>query len=152
MRILDNVIGVKEASEITGLSAGTIKNYCREGKITSKNIGNTWVIDKFKLKERVKMKQIYNEIMKRWVGNDKVFVSYFENVQELLDDGMDKEVLDEEYYDYGNPETTPSKLEEPFIIVEVSGATDTPIFTADSKEDLIHYLEDNHGEYIREGN
>lgn len=152
MRILDNVIGVKEASEITGLSAGTIKNYCREGKITSKNIGNTWVIDKFKLKERMKMKQTYNEIMKSWVGNDKVFVSYFENVNELLDDGVDKEVLDEEFYVFGNPEATPSKLEEPFIIIEVEGSVDTPIFTAERKEEVLHYLEGNHGEYIKEGN
>ena len=98
------------------------------------------------------MEKVYEIIKKDWVKNDKVFVSYFENVKEIINDGMDKEVLDEEYYVYGNPETTPSKLEEPFIIVEVSGATDTPIFTADSKEDLIHYLEDNHGEYIREGN
>jgi Helix-turn-helix domain len=43
---LDNVIGVEEASKIWGLSAGTIKNYCAEGKIISKKIGKTWVIDK----------------------------------------------------------------------------------------------------------
>jgi len=57
--MLKNVIGVNEASKITGLSAGTIKNYCAEGKIVSKKIGQTWVIDKNILKESFKMKKTY---------------------------------------------------------------------------------------------
>src|SRR5690625_7499301 len=57
--MLNNVIGVNEASKITGLSAGTIKNYCAEGKIVSKKIGQTWVIDKNILKESFKMKKTY---------------------------------------------------------------------------------------------
>src|SRR5690625_1468584 len=57
--MLNNVIGVNEATKITGLSAGTIKNYCAEGKITSKKIGQTWVIDKNILKESFKMKKTY---------------------------------------------------------------------------------------------
>ena len=57
--MLNNVIGVNEASKITGLSAGTIKNYCAEGKIISKKIGQTWVIDKNILKESFKMKKTY---------------------------------------------------------------------------------------------
>lgn len=44
--MLENIIGVEEASELWGLSAGYIKNLCAEGKILSKKIGNTWVIDK----------------------------------------------------------------------------------------------------------
>lgn len=44
--MLDNIIGVEEASKLWGLSPGTIKNYCAEGKIISKKIGKTWVIDK----------------------------------------------------------------------------------------------------------
>ena len=98
------------------------------------------------------MEKVYENIKKNWVENVKVFVSYFENVQELLDDGMDKEVLDEEYYVYGNPEAIPSKLEEPFIILDAAGSGDTPIFTAERKEEVLHYLEDNHSEYIVEGN
>lgn len=43
---LNNVIGVEEASELWGLSPGTIKNYCAEGKVIAKKIGQTWVIDK----------------------------------------------------------------------------------------------------------
>lgn len=43
---LNNVIGVDEASKLWGLSAGTIKNYCAEGKVKAKKIGKTWIIDK----------------------------------------------------------------------------------------------------------
>lgn len=41
---LDEVIGVDEASKLWGLSAGTIKNYCADGKIKAKKISNRWVI------------------------------------------------------------------------------------------------------------
>jgi excisionase family DNA binding protein len=44
--MLENVIGVDEASKLWGLSPGYIKNLCAEGKIIAKKIGNTWVIDK----------------------------------------------------------------------------------------------------------
>lgn len=43
---LENCIGVDEASALWGLSPGTIKNYCAAGKIVSKKIGNTWIIDR----------------------------------------------------------------------------------------------------------
>jgi excisionase family DNA binding protein len=43
---LENVIGVEEAAELWGLSAGYIKNLCADGKIKAKKIGKTWVIDK----------------------------------------------------------------------------------------------------------
>jgi excisionase family DNA binding protein len=48
--MLNNIIGVNEAAEILGLSPGTIKNMCATGKIVSKKIGNTWIINKTKLK------------------------------------------------------------------------------------------------------
>jgi len=41
---LDDVIGVDEASQLWGLSPGTIKNYCAEGKIQAKKISNRWII------------------------------------------------------------------------------------------------------------
>mgnify|MGYP001065299835 CR=1 FL=1 len=44
--MLENIIGVEEASQIWGLSPGYIKNLCAEGKIIAKKIGKTWVIDK----------------------------------------------------------------------------------------------------------
>lgn len=46
MNVLDNVMGVEEASELWELSAGYIKNLCAAGKIVAKKIGKTWVIDK----------------------------------------------------------------------------------------------------------
>jgi len=47
--MLDNIIGVEEATTILGLSPGTIKNYCASGKIPAKKIGNTWIMDKTNL-------------------------------------------------------------------------------------------------------
>ncbi|PEV02228.1 DNA-binding protein [Bacillus thuringiensis] len=44
--VLSYIIGVNEASLITGLSTGYIKNLCAEGKIPAKKIGKTWIIDK----------------------------------------------------------------------------------------------------------
>lgn len=54
--MLENIIGVDEAAEILGLSPGTVKNYCAQGKIKAKKIGKTWVMDKTKLEEENKMK------------------------------------------------------------------------------------------------
>jgi excisionase family DNA binding protein len=53
---LDNIIGTKEASEILELSPDHIKKLCRDGKIKSKCIGKTWVIDKTSLKTRKDVK------------------------------------------------------------------------------------------------
>lgn len=47
MSLLDNIMGVDEASELWGLSAGYIKNLCASGKIEAKKIGKTWVILKY---------------------------------------------------------------------------------------------------------
>lgn len=44
--VLESVIGVEEAAELWGLSPGTVKNYCAEGRVFAKKIGKTWVIDK----------------------------------------------------------------------------------------------------------
>jgi Helix-turn-helix domain len=46
MSTLDKIMGVEEASEVWELSSGYIKNLCAEGKIKSRKIGNTWIIDK----------------------------------------------------------------------------------------------------------
>ncbi|MFE7378528.1 helix-turn-helix domain-containing protein [Bacillus cereus] len=47
---LHNVIGVHEAASILNASPGHVKNLCAQGKIVAKKIGNTWVIDKSKLR------------------------------------------------------------------------------------------------------
>lgn len=43
---LDYVMGVVEASELWGLSAGYIKNLCATGEVEAKKIGNIWVLEK----------------------------------------------------------------------------------------------------------
>lgn len=43
---LDYVMGVAEASELWGLSAGYIKNLCATGEVEAKKIGNIWVLEK----------------------------------------------------------------------------------------------------------
>jgi excisionase family DNA binding protein len=47
--MLNNIIGVEEAARILGLSPGTVKNMCAEGKLECKKIGKTWVLYKTKL-------------------------------------------------------------------------------------------------------
>ncbi|WP_142385079.1 helix-turn-helix domain-containing protein [Cytobacillus massiliigabonensis] len=44
--MLENIIGVKEASKLWNLEASYIKNLCAQGKVKAKKIGNVWVIDK----------------------------------------------------------------------------------------------------------
>lgn len=47
---LSNVIGTSEAAEILDLSPDHVKLLCRQGKIKSKLVGKTWIIDKTSLK------------------------------------------------------------------------------------------------------
>lgn len=98
------------------------------------------------------MKKIYEEVMSVFKENEKVFVSYYDNVSELVDDGMDLEVVDENHYVFGNPNAAPSELKEPFIMIEVESSSDLPIFVEDRKEDVLIYLKDNHSKLIEEGN
>jgi hypothetical protein len=44
MNILDEIVGVEEASRLWHLSPGHIKNLCAQGKIKAKKIGKTWVL------------------------------------------------------------------------------------------------------------
>lgn len=94
------------------------------------------------------LKQKFEEVMKVWKENEKVFVNYFDNVNELLNDGMNKEVLNETYYVYGSVDTKPSELEEPFIIIEVESSVDLPVFTEEYKEEVMHYLKGSHPELV----
>ena len=52
IKMLDNIIGVEEASEILKLSPGSIKNMCAAKKLPCKKIGKTWILDKSKLKNK----------------------------------------------------------------------------------------------------
>lgn len=47
---LNQTIGTSEAADILGLSQDHVKLLCRQGKIKSKRIGKTWIIDKNSLK------------------------------------------------------------------------------------------------------
>ena len=95
------------------------------------------------------MKKTYEEVTNALKENEKVFVNYYDNVNDLIDDGMDKETLDETYYVFGNPNAVPSELNESFIIVEVEGSTDLPIFTKDRDHKVMNYLKDNHKEHLK---
>ena len=46
MKILDQIMGVDEASELWSLSPGYIKNLCAEGKLDARKIGKTWILNK----------------------------------------------------------------------------------------------------------
>jgi hypothetical protein len=46
VNILEEIMGVEEASELWSLSPGYIKNLCAEERIQARKIGKTWVISK----------------------------------------------------------------------------------------------------------
>ncbi|WEG14177.1 helix-turn-helix domain-containing protein [Pullulanibacillus sp. KACC 23026] len=46
MSVLDQIMGVKEAGELWGLSADRVKAICQSGEVEAKKIGKTWIIDK----------------------------------------------------------------------------------------------------------
>lgn len=94
------------------------------------------------------MKKTYEEIINVLKENDKVFVEYHESANELLQDNIDKDVLDEKWFVWGS-ETKPSELDQPFIMIDVESSENLPIFTEDRKEDALHYLRDNHKDILR---
>ena len=55
MKILEQIMGVDEASELWTLSPGYLKNLCAEEKIQARKVGNTWII--LKNQENPKMKK-----------------------------------------------------------------------------------------------
>src|SRR5690625_3376268 len=59
-------VGVNEASEILGITPGTVKNHCAEGKIPARKIGKTWIMDKRLLIEegpKMKFEMNYDDVM-----------------------------------------------------------------------------------------
>lgn len=86
--MLNKIIGIKEATDITKLSPGTIKNYCINGYITSKKINNTWVIDKTKLIAWLEMKVIFETINNNYEANGEhgKSVDFYHNKKHLLDE------------------------------------------------------------------
>ena len=86
--MLNKIISIKEASEITKLSPSTIKHYCVNGIISSKKINNTWIIDKTKLITWLEMKVIFETINNNFKANgeDGKTVNLYNNTTQLLDD------------------------------------------------------------------
>jgi hypothetical protein len=46
MNPLEQIMGVNDASTLWGLTPGTIKNYCAQGRVKAVKIEGRWVIDK----------------------------------------------------------------------------------------------------------
>lgn len=46
MNVLDQIMGVNEASQLWDLAPGYIKNLCASGKLKARKIDNRWIIDK----------------------------------------------------------------------------------------------------------
>lgn len=44
MNPLEQIMGVDDAAELWGLSAGYIKNLCADGKLQAVKIGKTWIL------------------------------------------------------------------------------------------------------------
>lgn len=85
--LLNKIIGIKEASEITKLSPSTIKQYCINGIISSKKINHTWIIDKTKLVVWLEMKVIFETINNNFKANgeDGKYVNLYNNTDQLLE-------------------------------------------------------------------
>lgn len=148
--MLERIIGVEEAASILNLSAGTIKNKCASKELECKKIGKTWILDKEKLEEMIKMKQTYNEVRSALKYTDKIHVEFYNNLKELQETGFDEdtktfhETIDNNWYVFGSKTISPSDLNEPFILIDDEGASDLPIFTKDRKDEVIHYLKGNY--------
>lgn len=80
--MLENIIGVEEAAEILELSPGTVKNMCAEGKLYSKKVGKTWILDKTNL-EVIKMENLKIKGLEKarrefnnWQGHAAIMVDF----------------------------------------------------------------------------
>lgn len=147
IKLLDSVIGVNEASEITGLSPGTIKNQCAEGRIEAKKIGQTWVIDKIKLKESLTMRNVYIQLLKVVDESDMmesgVYLTYHRDLDALKDDWMinDKEEFEERFAEEFNVD--PIELEgADFITFDSAGSVGGHVYASveSTFDDVIHYM------------
>ncbi|HLR58952.1 MAG TPA: helix-turn-helix domain-containing protein [Pseudogracilibacillus sp.] len=83
---LTKIIGIKEAAEITTLSPSTIKKYCENNYFPAKKINQTWIIDKPKLINWLKIKVIFETINNNYEANSEngMSVDLYHNKQQLL--------------------------------------------------------------------
>lgn len=85
-----NIIGVKVASKILGLTEGTVKNYCAEGRIPAKKIGKTWVLDRNNLEikqEENTMETVYNNLLnvldEETMSQDGKYLDYYPSIDKF---------------------------------------------------------------------
>ncbi|TCP32201.1 hypothetical protein EV207_101179 [Scopulibacillus darangshiensis] len=76
MSILDQIMGVKEAGELWGLSPDRVKGLCQAGDIEAKKIGKTWIIFKDqpnpKRRNYVRHKETFAVVVKKEDWMDEV--------------------------------------------------------------------------------
>lgn len=147
---MDNVIGVDEAAEFLGLSPGTVKNYCAQGKIEAKKIGKTWVIDKNKLDKGMdKMKTVFNQLEGSFnieeASRHGKHVMYFVDKNELAEQ-FGLEDNQEEFAERVSNEfgIDVDDITADFITIDDENAADGFLFHgSDDLNDVTHYIKNN---------
>lgn len=150
--LFDSGISNYRISKDTGIAQTTLSRFTRkESSIGNMSLNNAIKLNEYflSMKEEIEMEKLFNEIDNIFIKNNKVNISYYCSVGDLLNDGMDAEILDENWYVFGNKNAKPSELNESFVIVEVEGTSDLPIFTHERKNELLKYLQENHKEYLK---
>jgi excisionase family DNA binding protein len=105
---LKNIIGVEEAAKILALSPGYIKNLCANGKLPSKKIGKTWVLDKTKM-EVVKMKKEFGAVTfdgKEYTLTQNAWLTHTQGLDGIADNHYLANAINQdgnEYNVYWNP-------------------------------------------------
>ena len=73
MNILDQIMGVREAADMWGLSPDRVKGLCQSGEVKARKIGNSWVLLKDqpnpKRRDHMRQKETFTvELLKEhWV-------------------------------------------------------------------------------------
>ena len=139
-QLLESNISNYRIYKETGINQSTLSDL-KNGKtsLDSMKLINAEKLNLFYLEneEEIKMQNTVKDLNLK----EGTFVTYYYNVGELLADGMDKEVLDEKHYVFGNKDMSPSEIEGPIAVVEVEGADDTPIFLEGQEDELKRYFE-----------
>ncbi|WP_226035418.1 helix-turn-helix domain-containing protein [Aquibacillus saliphilus] len=143
--VLDKVIGVEEASDLWGLSPGYLKNLCAEGKVLSKKIGKTWVIDKTQVHPALLpyIKNIQGGTFIKEINITKdskmVQINYFDSFEEYINHNSQSKL---DCNDYNNYFETGDKVNK--ILVEESVRLLRQFHFLESININIPYLDNEH--------
>lgn len=137
MNILENVIDVKTASELWGLSMDRVKRLCQDGDINAKKIGNSWAIDatqpnpkKYRLEGLEEKKMYFKNID---TGVVKTMAEWTEiAVREFTEIFNSDESLQEEF----------ENLQAYLKWAEQRGQLYADLVECDKDGNVINYLED----------